>query len=229
MDFSIENLKGKKYNRLTIIGETDRHIEPNGKKQRVMICECDCGSVKNKFLKDLRSGLAKSCGCLHKEQKLNIIENNRYGMLTIIKEANSYISPKGKKSRKVSCQCECGNTKDILLHSLRTGKVKNCGCTNKVLTEQELNRKVIYSRFKGIKKRCYNTKDKSYHRYGGRGITICKEWDEDFKKFYEWSLSNGFKKELQIDRIDNDGNYEPDNCRWVTPKENSNNKKSPHF
>lgn len=77
--------------------------------------------------------------------------------------------------------------------------------------------------------RCYNPNDHSYKHYGGRGISICEEWKSNFKAFYDWAIPNGWEKALEIDREDNNGNYEPDNCRWVTPKVNSNNKRSNRF
>lgn len=77
-----------------------------------------------------------------------------------------------------------------------------------------------------MKDRCYNPKDKRYERYGGRGITICDEWLNDYSAFENWALSNGYSDDLTIDRIDNDGNYEPNNCRFVTVKENNNNRSS---
>ena len=72
-----------------------------------------------------------------------------------------------------------------------------------------------------MKKRCYNKKDKRYSSYGGRGITICDEWLNDFNSFYDWSMEHGYREDLTIDRIDNDGNYEPLNCQWITRSENS--------
>ena len=81
----------------------------------------------------------------------------------------------------------------------------------------------LYSRWLGIKNRCYNVHFKQYKDYGGRGIKVCDEWLYNFKAFYDWSIENGYSPELQIDRINNDGNYEPNNCRWVTRKVNMNN------
>ena len=76
-----------------------------------------------------------------------------------------------------------------------------------------------------MKTRCYNSNQKSYKHYGGRGIIVCEEWTGDFKCFYDWAIKNGYKKGLQIDRINNDGNYEPDNCRFVTTAENCRNSR----
>ena len=81
--------------------------------------------------------------------------------------------------------------------------------------------KILYRRYNHIKDRCYNPNNKSYARYGGRGIKMCDEWLNSYQAFEDWCLSHGFKKELSIDRIDNDGDYAPDNCRFVTLKENN--------
>lgn len=88
----------------------------------------------------------------------------------------------------------------------------------------------LYNRWRCMKKRCYNQNTSEYERYGGRGITVCEEWINSSDAFIEWALSHGYKEELQIDRIDNNKGYSPDNCRWVTPKVNMNNrrKKSIH-
>ena len=87
----------------------------------------------------------------------------------------------------------------------------------------------LYRIWSNIKTRCYNQNDPHFNRYGGRGITVCDEWKNDFKAFYDWAMSNGYQDDLTIDRIDNDGNYEPCNCRWVTVKEQNRNKRNVKF
>lgn len=92
-----------------------------------------------------------------------------------------------------------------------------------------MNEKRLYSIWKGIKSRCGNPSRKSYNDYGGRGITVCDEWRNSFKTFREWSLANGYSDDLTIDRIDNDGNYGPENCRWTTRTEQCNNTRRNHI
>ena len=87
----------------------------------------------------------------------------------------------------------------------------------------------LYSVWINMKGRCYNPNDKSFKDYGGRGIRVCDEWINNFIAFYEWSMTNGYKKNLSIDRIDVNGNYEPSNCRWATIDVQSNNKRNTIF
>ena len=128
------------------------------------------------------------------------------------------------------CQCECGNTKIILGNSLLSKLTLSCGCYNKELVKKvNIKHNMSYSRlykvWQGMKTRCYNPNFIYYCNYGGRGIMICDEWKNDFSKFYEWAINNGYKEGLTIDRINNDGNYEPDNCRWITRAEQNRNQR----
>ena len=95
---------------------------------------------------------------------------------------------------------------------------------NEKKTKHGLSRHRLYGVWRGMKLRCYNEKHEGYKNYGGRGIQVCDEWKSDFASFYEFCISKGWQKGLEIDRINNDGDYKPDNCRFVTPKENNQNK-----
>jgi hypothetical protein len=159
--------------------------------------------------------------------------NNRYGRLLVIaKEPNI-----GKLAAWL-CQCDCGNKKIIRGASLRNGYTKSCGCmlkehSAKISYNVSSKRKLPYSDIRikrqilsNMKRRCYNSKSKDYKNYGGRGIIICDEWLNSNEVFYKWLDDNNYQLGLQINRIDNDGNYEPINCDLIKPKENARNKRT---
>ena len=161
--------------------------------------------------------------------RIKHLPGQKIGNLIYLCEIDPYVSPNGKKYRQAIFLCSCGKEFSTLIQSVNSSLTKSCGCLNikiakETHTKHGLMNHPIYIIWKGMKQRCSNPNTRNYHRWGGRGIEVCKEWINDFKVFYDWSMSNGWKKGLQIDRINNDGNYYPDNCRFVTHFQNQQNK-----
>jgi hypothetical protein len=161
----------------------------------------------------------------HKE---NLIGRKFY-RLTVIAYADDYVSPKGKHWANCLCRCDCGKTHTARACSLKSGAVKSCGClsrersAHRFLKHGLAHKDPLYTVWKGMRERCSNprqTKNSPY--YWSRGIRVCAEWD-DFVSFRSWALSHGWNRGLQIDRVNPDMGYSPENCRCVTPSENRRN------
>lgn len=144
-----------------------------------------------------------------------------------------------RKSRAVfwNCRCDCGTEREVAGNHIRNGHTKSCGCLcleinakrlkgNQLGKIHGLHDHPLRAIRKAMIRRCGNPNDRFFKNYGGRGIIVCDEWKESLVAFYEWAIDNGWFKGLSIDRINNDGKYEPKNCRWITVSENSRRPRS---
>ena len=153
-------------------------------------------------------------------------ELNKNSYLTLIQDLGIFKKEGTARKRRYGLyRCICGVEKEIVITSVRLGKIKSCGCMRQKMladanTTHGLSKKDSYYLWKNIMSRCYCEKDVNFKNYGGKGICVCDDWKDVFL-FCEWANNNGYKKGLQIDRINNSGNYEPNNCQFITHGENN--------
>lgn len=211
----IKDLTGRRFGRLVVLefSHTDRHS--------YWKCKCDCGNEVIACSDVLQSGLKRSCGCL----KIHDLTGQRFGKLTV-----KALSEVKNRSAIWKCQCDCGNITEVLGNSLVSGGTRSCGCLIKETRpiKHGLADTRIYNIWKGMIRRCFHEESEEYPNYGGRGITVCKEWqgEEGASRFYKWSMENGYAENLTIDRKNTNGNYEPSNCRWTDWETQNYNKRN---
>lgn len=164
--------------------------------------------------------------------KISNLTGERFGKLIVVKRADDYVSPSGRRCVRWNCVCDCGKEIVVSASHLKSGDTTSCGCygkqrrvEGKLANSHGMSRERIYHLFQNMKYRCNNPKSPNYSAYGGRGIAVCNEWmqKDGFERFYSWAISNGYRDDLSLDRIDVNGDYSPHNCRWADSETQHNN------
>lgn len=243
-----ENLIGQRFGKLTVI----EMIDGTKEEGPTVRCQCDCGNQTIVQTNNLKKGNTKSCGCLVKEARIKADKERRegikpkttyhryksedcvgqhYGHLTILK----LVGKNSHGQTMAECRCDCGKVITVRMSSVRSGNTQSCGCYRSIVSKKNHMKhggcakdsadKRLYGIWSTMKERCTNKKLTYAHIYIERGISVCEEW-QHWENFRDWAWKNGYNDSLTIDRIHNDRGYSPDNCRWLTPQENSNNKRN---
>lgn len=226
---SIKNkMLGKKFGKLTILSYAGKSEYGDN----IWKCKCECGTpvVNRTAAVSKPTSACPRCKRLsgpNAEKKRTQLLGQVFGKLSVLECAGL------NKFDQITwlCQCECGNQIVVRTSALTCGESRSCGCGRSEAAKKQfsihgLYEHPLYAIWSAMKERCYNPKHPSFHRYGDRGIRVCENWLGNFELFYNWALINGYQSGLTLERIDNDGNYDPGNCKWATYHEQAQNKSS---
>lgn len=217
------DLGGKRFGRLVVLALHPERYRCGEQSGAQWLCVCDCGEKRIVRGGNLQSGNSTSCGCLTRENtsKATLVDmpiGQRFGRWTILAmcaERNRH----GKVCWLCRCSCPARTERAVPGNTLRSGLSRSCGCiarekTKKRLTTHGMTGTSIHNRWKAMKQRCYNPNARWYSNYGARGIGVCEDWLPDFQAYYA-DVGDVPSDGLTLDRINNDGNYQPDNVRWA--------------
>lgn len=226
------DLTGRVFGRLTALTLAG-HVGEGRAKARTWLCICECGNEAVVRAASLANGNTKSCGCSFEEMqaKHSDLIGQRFGRLTVV-AFYGVVDRYGKKKRIWSCECDCGQKTNLATSQLTATYKKSCGCIRREQTIRNFTthghagkgrQSTEYKIWSGMLKRCKNTNDIRYGDYGGRGITVCQRWADNFENFFQDMGPR--PKKFTIERVKNNGNYEPNNCVWAPQSVQNKNQR----
>lgn len=234
------DLTGQKIGKLTVIKKGKGRLTKGGQYKTTWICKCDCGNYSEVDGEKLRTRHTLSCGCNKKKSRSKYftdLTGQRFGRLTVVR----FIKPEEREAKQYNwwCKCDCGKEIKACAYKLKKGLQKSCGCLKEEMKpmigekskKYKYSNKRLYSIWKGMVNRCYDKRNIRYKDYGGRGIRVCSEWKESYDSFAKWAIENYYSPNAEhgmftIERKDIDGDYCPENCCWITNKEQQKNKRT---
>lgn len=224
-----EEMIGKEYGYWTVLSVADPKIDISGRRKLALLCRCRCGTERVVTKNTLLNGRSKSCGCYHRERmhetSYEDLVGQRFEHLLVKKD----IGRRGTSTLWL-CLCDCGNYTEATTADLRRRHKVSCGCYAKSMRITHGGSKErLYQEWLSMRRRCYDKNTIGWDIYGGRGIIVCEEWSNDYDAFRKWSYENGYDDTLTLDRINYDGNYCPDNCRWITKHDQCRNTRYNRF